>query len=72
MTTQNPTPTYYAPPQQPAAQPKKSHKLRNSFLVGVGVIVAIVIATQAGGGSKHNSGSANPSSKPSASEITNH
>lgn len=45
----------YRPPPVP---PKKSHKLRNTVLGIVGLIVAIAVATNAGGGSKH-SGSAN-------------
>ena len=51
------------PPVPPPVPPKKSHKLRNTLLGIVGLIVAIVVATNAGGGSKHsgssNSGSSN-------------
>ncbi|HEY3088942.1 MAG TPA: hypothetical protein VGJ59_12855 [Jatrophihabitantaceae bacterium] len=53
------------PPPQPVppVPPKKSHKLRNTLLGIVGLIVAIAVATNVGGGSKHsgssNSGSSN-------------
>ena len=50
-------------PPVPPVPPKKSHKLRNTLLGIVGLIVAIVVATHAGGESKHsgstNSGSSN-------------
>ena len=60
-------PGWAAPPPPPPlpqpVPPKKSHKLRNSLLGIVGLIVAIVVATHAGGESKHsgstNSGSSN-------------
>jgi hypothetical protein len=50
------------PPPQPVP-PKKSHKVRNILLGIVGLIVAIAVATNVGGGSKRsgssNSGSSN-------------
>jgi hypothetical protein len=51
------------PPPQPVppVPPKKSHKLRNTLLGIVGLIVAIAVATTAAGGSKH-SGSSNSGS----------
>ncbi|HKF34610.1 MAG TPA: hypothetical protein VKB37_19790 [Jatrophihabitantaceae bacterium] len=58
-----PPPPPPLPQPVPPVPPKKSHKLRNSLLGIVGLIVAIVVATHAGGESKHsgstNSGSSN-------------
>jgi len=58
-----PAPLPQPVPPVPPVPPKKSHKLRNTLLGIVGLIVAIVVATNAGGGSKHsgssNSGSSN-------------
>jgi len=53
-----PPPGWAAPPQPvPPVPPKRSHKLRNTLLGIVGLIVAIAVATSVAGGSKHNDSS---------------